>query len=133
MRSLAAALCALSIAASAQQDPLTRFPLQVGSSWVYEHEWQSGDRNRPDVEHWRSEETITGWAKIPEGLVILRDATQQTNPDASNVTHRTIALNGEMRVADQQDSLNGAHLIALAKEPYLIQGSCVYRINNGWD
>ena len=62
------ALCVFPIVASAQDDPLAWFPLQVGNHWVYEYEWKSGDRNRPNVDRWTSEETITGWVTIPEGL-----------------------------------------------------------------
>ena len=67
------ALSAFSMVASAQDDPLAWFPLQVGSHWVYEHEWKSGDRNRPDVDRWTTEETITGRVTIPEGVVVLRE------------------------------------------------------------
>jgi hypothetical protein len=73
MRYVMLTLCTLSIAASAQENPFAWFPLQVGSRWIYEHEWKSGDRNRPDVDHWTSEETITGLVNIPEGIVVLRE------------------------------------------------------------
>jgi hypothetical protein len=133
MRALAAALCAWSMMAWAQEDPLASFPLQVGSRWRYEHEWKSGDRNRPDVDRWTSEETISGWANIPEGVVILRDALQRINPDAQSVTQRIVDLNGDVRLVRQSGSGNGARLAALAKYPYLIHGNCVYLISDGWD
>ena len=69
----AVALCVSSIVASAQEDPEAWLPLQVGSRWVYEHESKSGDRNRPEVDHWTVEETITGRVTVPEGVVVLRD------------------------------------------------------------
>ena len=75
----AAALYIFSLVASAQEDPLAWFPLQVGSRWVYEHESKSGDRNRPDVDRWTTEETITGRVSIPEGLVVLRSGKQLPN------------------------------------------------------
>src|SRR5712671_3867639 len=80
MRGVTMALCALSIVSSAQENPLTWFPLQVGSRWVYEHEWKSGDRNGPAVDHWSTEEIVTGWATIPEGIVVLRDAKERVDP-----------------------------------------------------
>src|ERR1700758_5567736 len=63
-------LCVFAMVASAQDDPLAWFPLEVGSHWVYEYEAKSGDRNRPDVDRWTTEETITAWVTIPEGLVV---------------------------------------------------------------
>jgi len=109
MGRLAMALCLFSMVASAQEDPLAWFPLQVGSRWMYEHEWKSGDRNRPDVDRWTTEETITGWVTIPEGLVVLRELKQQ-----------------------QQGNTQGAYLITRNREPYLVHGNCVYVID-GWD
>jgi hypothetical protein len=41
------ALCIFSLVASAQDDPLTWFPLQVGSHWVYEYEAKSGTGTGP--------------------------------------------------------------------------------------
>src|SRR4051794_21046586 len=64
----------------AQSDPLPSFPLHVGSRWVYEHEWKSGDSRRPNVERWMTEESITGWLTLPEGLVVLRDVRRTTRP-----------------------------------------------------
>src|SRR4051812_6800438 len=119
MRRLAMALCAFSMMASAQQDPLASFPLEVGSRWIYEHEWKSGDRARPDIDRWTTEETIIGWVKVTEGLVILRDANQRTITRAGSVTHTIIGLNGEVRAEDTQGSSNGARLVAMAKYPYL--------------
>ena len=109
MGRLAMALCLFSMVASAQEDPLAWFSPQVGSRWMYEHEWKSGDRNRPDVDRWTTEETITGWVTIPEGLVVLREVKQQ-----------------------QQGNTHGAYLITRNREPYLVHGNCVYVID-GWD
>jgi len=81
---LAVALSVLSAVASAQEDPLAWFPLQVGSRWVYEYESKSGDRNRPDVDRWTTEETITGRLSIPEGLVVLRELKQLPNPSGAS-------------------------------------------------
>ena len=109
MGRFAMALSVFSMVASAQEAPLAWFPLQVGSRWVYEHESRSGDRNRPDVDRWTTEETITGWVTIPEGLVVLREVKQQ-----------------------QQGNTHGAYLITRNREPYLVHGNCVYVID-GWD
>jgi hypothetical protein len=111
MRDAIVALCALSMAASAQENPLTWLPLQVGSRWVYDHEWKSGDRNRPAVDRWTTEETVTAWVTIPEGIVVLRDAKDRANQVASRA----------------------GHLVARANYPYLIRGDCVYPISNGWN
>jgi hypothetical protein len=110
MRDVIVALCALSMAASAQENPLTWFPLQVGSRWVYEHEWKSGDRNRPAVDRWTTEETVSAWVTIPEGIVVLRDTKDRANQVGSRPRH----------------------LVARANYPYLIRGNCVYAISDGW-
>ncbi len=64
-RYITLALGVLAIAAGAQEDPLTWFPLRVGSRWTYRNEWKSGNRNRPVIDRWTTEETVTGWARIP--------------------------------------------------------------------
>jgi hypothetical protein len=97
MEDLILALWSFSIVASAQQDPLAWFPLQVGSRWVYEHEWKSGDRNRPDVDHWTTEEIVTGRVALPEGLVVLREVKQQDKAAEQTCTNRVIDLNGQLR------------------------------------
>ena len=133
MRGVTMALCALAMVASAQEDPLAWFPLQVGSRWVYEHEMKSGDRNRPSVDRWSTEETVTGWATIPEGIVVLRDAKERIDPGEQSVTRRTIAPNGSVRQVDQQGSSRGSHRLVREKDPYLIRGNCVYPLSGGWD
>jgi len=132
MGRLAMVLCVFWTAASAQEDPLA-FPLQVGSRWMYEHEWKSGDRNRPDVERWTTEETITGWVTIPEGLVVLREVKQQNNATEQTTTVRVIAPNGQVRYVQQKGNTHGAYLITRDREPYLLHGNCVYVIGDGWD
>jgi hypothetical protein len=94
MRCLVLTLCALSTVASAQENPLAWFPLQVGSHWVYEHEWKSGDRNHPDVDRWTSEEKITSRVTIPEGLVVLREVKEQGNSTGQTVRTKIVAPNG---------------------------------------
>src|SRR6266851_4031897 len=96
MGRIAMALCVCSMVASAQEDPLAWFPLREGSGWVYEHESKSGDRNRPDVDHWTTEEVITGWVTIPEGLVVLREVKQQGNATEQRVKNRVIPRNGQV-------------------------------------
>src|SRR5438876_6310033 len=105
------ALCVFSMVASAQDDPLAWFPLQVGSHWVYEHEWKSGDRNRPDVDRWTTEETITGRVTIPEGVVVLREVKEHGIPT----------------------KYASAYLVRRDSEPYLVHGNCVYVIGGVWD
>jgi hypothetical protein len=133
MRGVTMALCALSIVASAQENPLTWSPLQVGSRWVYDHEWKSGDRNRPAVDRWSTDETVTGWATIPEGTVVLRDAKERVNPGEQGITYRIVAPNGLVRQVNQQGSSHGGYLVARSRYPYLIRGNCVYVISDGWD
>src|SRR3954447_18113660 len=98
MRGVTISLCALSVVASAQENPLTWFPLQVGSRRVYEHEWKSGDRSRPGIDRWTTEETITGWATIPEGIVVLRDVKQTGRPGRRGVSHGILLSNGARQV-----------------------------------
>src|SRR5690242_574500 len=98
-------LCIFSMVASAQDDPLAWFPLKVGSHRVYEYEWKSGNRNRPDVDRWTSEETITGWVTIPEGVVVLREVKNHENTTDQKRTERVIGPNGELRFV-QEPSYN---------------------------
>ena len=111
MRFVTLALCAFAIVAGAQEDPLTWFPLQAGSRWTYRHEWKSGDPNHPRIDRWTTAEAVTGWARIPEGVVVLRDVRQLTPRGASHA----------------------GYLVARAGDPYLIHGRCVYVIAGGWD
>jgi hypothetical protein len=127
---LPAVVVLFALTASAQDDPLAWFPLQVGSRWVYDHEGKSGDRNRPEVEHWTTEETITGWATVPEGVVVLREVKETSN-DSEPVTSRVIMPNGEGRLIRHQG--NHANLIAQERAPYLIHGNCVYELAGEWD
>jgi hypothetical protein len=124
------ALCVFPIVASAQDDPLAWFPLQLGNRWVYEYESKSGDRNRPDVDRWTVEESITGWVTIPEGLVVLREVRQQA--DATDRTVRVIGPNGQV-LEVQERGYNRGILTASDREPYLVSGNCVYVIGDGWD
>src|SRR2546427_12606725 len=94
------ALCIFSVIASAQDDPLAWFPLQVGSHWVYEYEWKSGDRNQPKVDRWTSEEAITGRVTIPEGVVVLREVKEHGIPI----------------------EYARAYLVRRDREPYLVHG-----------
>ena len=133
LRRFAVTLCVFCSVASAQEDPLAWLPLRVGTRWVYEHEWKSGDRNRPDVDRWTTEEAITGWLTIPEGLVVLREVKQQGSAAQLAVTNRVIDSNGQLRYVQQGGTQSG-YLIARDREPYLVHGNCVYAIVvGGWD
>lgn len=133
MRYLMLTLGALSIVANAQESPLAWFPLQVGSRWVYENERKSGDRNRPDVERWTSEETITGLVTVPEGVVVLREVTEKDHSSGQTVRVRVIAPNGQVREVDQAGNAHADYLVARDRGPYLVRGNCVYAIGEGWD
>jgi hypothetical protein len=127
---LAVTLCAFAINASAQDDPLTWFPLRVGSRWLYEHEWKTGDRRHPTVDRWTTEETITGLVTIPEGLVVLREVKRRNQvPGQRNA--RVLGLNGKVQEWPPED--NGGYVVTRAREPYLVRADCVYVINNGFD
>src|ERR1700722_16325145 len=91
----AVALWVSSMMASAQEDPAAWLPLQVGSRWVYGHESKSGDRNRPDVDRWTTEETITRRVTVPEGLVVLRDVKRPNKSNEPTITVRMILPNGQ--------------------------------------
>jgi hypothetical protein len=130
MVGFAVGLCVSSMVASAQEDPAAWLPIQVGSRWVYEHESKSGDRNRPDVDRWTTEESITGRVTIPEGLVVLRDVKQLGNPDEQTVTVRMILPNGQSGSV-QQPSYN--RCVYSDPEPYLVRGNCIYGMAGGWD
>jgi hypothetical protein len=125
------ALCSFSLVAIAQERPMAWFPLEVGSRWVYEHETKSGDRNRPDVDRWATEETITGWVTIPEGLV-LREVKPQGDPNKKGITVQTIGPNDQVRSIQGPDYNRGV-LTARDREPYLVRGDCIYVIAGGWD
>ena len=121
-----------SMVVSAQEDPLMWFPLRVGTRWVYDHEAKSGDRSRPDVDRWTTEETITGRVAVPEGLVVLREVKQETNSTEPTATYSVIAPNGQVRFI-QQKSNTHAYPSSRDREPYLVHGDCVCRIGGGWD
>ena len=108
-------LTLLSMGAHGQQDPFAWVPLQVGSRWMYGHEWKSGDRRRPDIDRWTTEERITGWVTIPEGLVVLREVKLQPG---SYVRQRGNRHNGDLVTRD--------------REPYLVRGNCLYVVD-GWN
>ena len=117
---------------SAQGDPREWLPLQAGARWVYEHEWKSGDRNRPDVDRWTTENTITRAVAVPEGLVVLREAKPQSSATRPIVSKLVIAPNGERRSVQEPPHGHG-YLVARAGQPYLLHESCIYVINAGWD
>jgi len=121
------ALCIFSVIASAQDDPLAWFPLQVGSHWVYEHEAKSGDRNRPDVDRWTSEETITGWVTIPEGLVVLRAVKELGSTPQRTV--KVIKPDGQLGFVQEPNYNRGLNR---PPAPYLVRENCVYLIRGGW-
>lgn len=128
---LAVALGVISVVMGAQDDPLAWFPLHVGSRWAYEHEWKSGDPRRPNVERWTTEETITKWVTIPEGLVVLREVKLQRKTPEQPTTRRALGLDGQVR--EEQPGSDGGYLVTREREPYLVRGSCVYIIDNGFD
>ncbi|HSR07834.1 MAG TPA: hypothetical protein VLM42_11840, partial [Bryobacteraceae bacterium] len=119
----AVALCVSSMVASAQEDPAAWLPLEVGGRWVYEHESKSGNRNRPYVDRWTTEESITGRVTIPEGLVVLRGVKPFSNPNEKTITVRVIGPNGQLRYVQQPGYNRGVHSDA---EPYLVYGNCIY-------
>jgi hypothetical protein len=133
MRDVMLALCALSTVASAQEDPLTWFPLRVGSRWIYEYEWRSGDRSRLAIDRWSTEETVTGWTTTPEGIVVLRDAKELVSPDGQPGARKILALDASGRQVTQHGTSHGGYLVARSRYPYLIRGNCVYVISEGWD
>ena len=133
MRDAILALCVLSIVANAQEDPFTWFPLRVGSRWIYEHERKSGDRNRPSIDRWTTEETVTAWVTIPEGIVVVRDLHESANADDRSATRQIMAPNGSVRDVTERGNSHGGYLVARSRDPYLVRGSCVYTIGNGWD
>jgi len=126
-------LCALSIGASAQEDPLAWFPLGVGSRWIYEHEWKSGDRNRPDVDRWTSEETITALVSIPEGVVVLREVKEHGSYTGQIARTKVIDPNGQLREVELTRIAHPGYLVTRDGEPDLVHGNCVYVIGDGWD
>jgi hypothetical protein len=132
MRYVILTLCTLSIAASAQENPFAWFPLRVGSRWIYEHESKSGDRNRPDVDGWTSEETITRLVNIPEGIVVLREVKEQGSHTGQTVGAEVTAPNGQIRESAPRIA-HSDYLVTRDREPYLVHGSCVYVIAEGWD
>ena len=125
----AVALTLFAAVSSAQGDPLAWFPLQVGNRWLYEHEWKSGDQRRPTVERWVTEESVVGSVTIPEGVVVLREVKRQST--APEQPTRILGLDG--RVHELQQDLDGGYVVTRQREPYLVRGSCVYVIDDGFD
>jgi hypothetical protein len=133
MRYVILTLGALSIVTTAQENPLAWFPLRVGSRWIYEHEWKSGARNRPDVDRWTSEETITAWVSIPEGVVVLREVKEQGSYTGQTVRTKVIAPDGQLREVELPRIAHPGYPVTRDREPYLVHGNCVYVIGEGWD
>ena len=123
-------LSVFSMVATAQDDPLAWWPLQVGSRWVYEHEAKSGDRNRPDVDRWRTEQTITGWVTIPEGVVVQREVKQLGS--SPQRTERVIEGDGRVGFVQEPD-YNRKIRTDRDRQPYLVRGNCLYVISGGWN
>jgi hypothetical protein len=83
------------------------------------------------VDRWTTEETVTAWVNIPEGLV-LREVKQQANASDQTVTVKVITPNGQVREV-QQPSYNRGVRAARDRDPYLVRANCVYVIWGGWD
>ena len=130
---LSAALGALIVSLSAQQNPLVWFPLQPGGRWVYEHEYKSGDRNRPEVDRWTTEEVVTGTVPIPEGLVVLRAVKPLETSNRRIVAERLTLPNGELRELQRAGDAHPSYLVTRDRQPYLVRDNCLYRIAGGWD
>jgi hypothetical protein len=127
------ALCGFSMVVCAQDDPLAWFPLQVGVRRVYEHEWKSGNRSRPNVDRWTTEEAITAWIAISEGLVVLREVKQLADANDQAVAGRVMDLNGQLHEVQRQNHPNGGYLVTREREPYLVHRNCVYVIDDGFN
>jgi hypothetical protein len=112
---------------------LTWFPLQPGSRWVYEHDWKSGDRNRPEADRWTTEETITSSVSIPEGRVVVRAVKTVGAPDRHIISERVALPNGEVREVQRSSDTHTAYPVTRGWAPYLVHGNCVYVIADGWD
>ena len=80
---LATLIALLSTLASAQESSLMWFPLKMDTRWLYDHEAKSGQRSRPDVDHW---------------------TTSSTRPASMA---RVIAPNGEIHYVPQQGDPHG--------------------------
>jgi hypothetical protein len=92
----------------AETDPFSWFPLRIGSQWVYDHEWKSGNRNNPNVNRWATSETVTSLIQVPEGIVVIRSSE----------------VHGES---------NGGYLTARDSAPYLLHSNCIYVLYGDWD
>jgi hypothetical protein len=92
-----------------QEDPLSWLSLRVGNHWTYQHEWKTGDRNRPAITRWTTGHTITSQLEIPDGIIVFQ------------------------RV-EQQGQSTGGYLTARESWPYFVHGNCVYILDDAaWD
>jgi len=85
------------------------------------------------VDRWTSEETITGWVTIPEGLVVLREVKEHGNSTGQTVRTKVLGLNGELREVELPRIAHRGDLVTRDREPYLVHGNCIYMIGEGWD
>ena len=76
---------------TAPVDVFRYFPLQVGNRWIYDYEYRTGDPERPTVQRWTSEVTVTEHVRLPEGLVVLRKVVApQVPPGQFELEHYLI-------------------------------------------
>jgi len=111
MGRFAMALCVFSMVANAQEDPLAWFPLQVGSRWVYEHEWKSVNRTGQSWTGGPPRKRSPGGDNSGR-CCVLREVKQQGNLPGKTITNRVIDPNGQLRYVEHQGNNHSAHLIA---------------------
>jgi hypothetical protein len=102
-------LCPMALAAQTSLDPFSWFPLRIGSRWIYEHEWKSGNQNNPEVRSWTTSETVTNLIQVPEGIVVIRSVEVQ---------------GGES---------TGGYVTMRDTSPYLLHSNCIYGLDGSWD
>jgi hypothetical protein len=83
-------------------------PMDVGSQWVYEHEYRDVPASNPHVTRWQTVETITRTLAIPEGVVLLR----------------RVEVNG--------DAPGGWLQTVYGESNYLVRNDCLYFLIPQW-
>lgn len=100
------------------------YPLAIGDEWTYEHESRNGDARNPDVERWKTVETIRGFLERPEGMIVLREVrTLKMSPNRPGFV---ITPNGAVQPLRRTENPGSAN--------YLVRGDCIYFLEYGeWD
>jgi hypothetical protein len=88
--------------------------MQIGDRWIYEEEIRDGNRQHPDVDRWKQQDTTFAIETIPEGILVRR------------------------KVQLLDNTAPPEYMGSGPESNILIQNNCIYYLNDsasgwGWD